>query len=120
MLIFLQRYTAKVTLIHQKFPGYKQQIPVKLFYTSNMSVILQSMLISNFYKISQILHDRYYKSALIKLLGSWEGNRITGGILWYIAPPYSLSEAIIYPHRTIFYTAFVCFLCAVFAKYLLL
>jgi protein transport protein SEC61 subunit alpha len=83
-----------------------------------MSVILQSMIISNFYRVSQILHDRYYKSLLIKMIGSWEGDKIVGGLLWYISPPYSVAEAVTYPHRTIFYTAFVCFLCAVFAKYL--
>lgn len=63
---------------------------MRLFFTSNMSVILQSMVISNFYKISQILHDRFYKSALIKLIGRWEGDRIVGGILWYISPPYDI------------------------------
>lgn len=81
-----------------------------------MSVILQGMLISNFYRISQLLHDRFTKSILIKLIGSWEGDRITGGVLWYIAPPYDLADALAYPHRTLFYTAFVCFLCAWFAK----
>lgn len=94
-----------------------QKIPIKLFFTSNMSVILQSMLISNFYRISQVLHERFYRSTLIKLMGTWEGDKITGGILWYISAPYNLTEALLYPHRTIMYTAFVCFLCAVFAKY---
>lgn len=116
ILIYLQRFSAKVSFIHQRIPGYQATFDIKLFFTSNMSVILQSMLISNFYKISQILHDRFYKSALIKLLGTWEGDRITGGVLWYIAPPYDLTEAITHPHRTIFYIAFVCFLCAQLTK----
>lgn len=103
-------------MISQKHPGYVQAIPIKLFFTSNMSVILQSMLISNFYRISQILHDRFHKSLLIKLIGAWEGDRIVGGILWYISPPNGIVEAITYPHRTILYTSFVCFLCAFFAK----
>ena len=80
-----------MSFIHQRYPGYKQVYNIKLFFTSNMSVILQSMLISNFYRISQILHEKFYKSALIKLIGSWEGDRITGGILWYVAPPYDLT-----------------------------
>jgi preprotein translocase subunit SecY len=75
------------------------------------------MLVSNFYRISHILHDRFHKSILIKLIGKWEGDRIVGGALWYIAPPYDLKEAIAFPHRTIFYTAFVCLLCALFAKF---
>lgn len=83
-----------------------------------MSVILQGMLISNFYRISQILHERFYKSALIKLIGTWEHDRIVGGILWYVAPPENLTEAVTYPHRTVFYIFFVCFLCAQLTKYL--
>lgn len=83
-----------------------------------MSVILQGMIISNFYRISQVLHDRFYRSVLIKLIGKWEGDRIVGGILWYVAPPYTIEEALMYPHRTILYISFVCFLCAWFAKYL--
>jgi len=71
ILIYLQRFSAKVSFIHQRIPGYKATFDIKLFFTSNMSVILQGMLISNFYKISQILHDRFYKSALIKLIGTW-------------------------------------------------
>jgi protein transport protein SEC61 subunit alpha len=81
-----------------------------------MSVILQSMLISNFYMVSKSLHDRFYKSALIKLIGTWSADKITGGLLWYISPPGTLTEALRYPHRTVLYTIFVCFLCAVFSK----
>lgn len=71
ILIYLQRFKANLTVVHQRFRGYKQEIPVRLFFTSNMSVILQSMVISNFYKISQILHDRFTRSTLIKLIGTW-------------------------------------------------
>ena len=81
-----------------------------------MSVILQSMLVSNFYKISQILHMRFHTSDFIKLIGAWNGDKITGGLLWFISPPYDLADAVTYPHRTILYTIFVCFLCALFAK----
>jgi protein transport protein SEC61 subunit alpha len=116
VLVFLQGYRARVKLINQKAPGYETSYPVKLFFTSNMSVILQSMVISNFYKISQSLHDRFYKSALIKLIGTWSGDKITGGLLWYISPPSTIIEAFTYPHRTILYTIFVCFLCALFSK----
>jgi protein transport protein SEC61 subunit alpha len=104
-------------VISQKHRGFVQKIPIKLFYTSNMSVILQSMLVSNFYKISQILHMRFNTSDFIKLIGAWEGDKITGGLLWFISPPYNLEDALTYPHRTLLYTIFVCFLCALFAKY---
>ena len=59
ILIYLQRFTARVKVIQQQYPGWVEVIPIKLFYTSNMSVILQSMIISNFYKISQVLSFRF-------------------------------------------------------------
>lgn len=116
VLIYLQRISTEVKVIHQRFPGWVQSYRIRFFFTSNMSVILQSMLISNFYRISQVLNARFHHSQLIRLIGNWEGERIIGGILWYAAPPYDLTEAIAYPHRTLFYTAFVCFLCAQFSK----
>jgi len=117
ILIYAQRFKAKLTFIHQQYPGYKQSIPIKLFFTSNMSVILQSMLISQFYKISQILHDKFQGSDLIKLIGTWQGDRIVGGVLWYISPPENMTNAIAYPYRTFLYICCVCTLCAVFAKF---
>jgi len=81
-----------------------------------MSVILQSMLISNFYRISQVLSYRFEDSLLVGLLGKWEGDKVTGGVIWFISPPYDQTEAWEYPHRTFLYTCFVCFLCAIFAK----
>jgi protein transport protein SEC61 subunit alpha len=61
---------------------------------------------------------RFNTSDFIKLIGAWEGDKITGGLLWFISPPYNLEDALTYPHRTLLYTIFVCFLCALFAKYL--
>ena len=39
--------------------GMQQSYPIKLFYTSNMPIILQSALVSNLYFISQLLFKRY-------------------------------------------------------------
>lgn len=39
--------------------GQQGSYPIKLFYTSNMPIILQSALVSNLYFISQLLYKRY-------------------------------------------------------------
>ena len=51
--------------------GLQQQYPIKLFYTSNMPIILQSALVSNLYFISQLLYKRYGGNILVQLLGRW-------------------------------------------------
>ena len=46
--------------------------PIKLFYTSNMPIILQTALVSNLYFISQLLYKRYPNNFLINLFGKWK------------------------------------------------
>ncbi|KAL4698570.1 hypothetical protein H8959_011227 [Pygathrix nigripes] len=45
--------------------------PIKLFYTSNIPIILQSALVSNLYVISQMLSVRFSGNFLVNLLGQW-------------------------------------------------
>ena len=52
--------------------GHQQNYPIKLFYTSNMPIILQSALVSNLYFISQLLYKRYGGNILVQLLGKWQ------------------------------------------------
>lgn len=71
IVIYLQGFRVNIPLIHQKHKGYTASFKVKLFYTSNMSVILQSMIVSQFYVISSILSARFSKSILVKIFGVW-------------------------------------------------
>jgi protein transport protein SEC61 subunit alpha len=83
-----------------------------------MSVILQSMLVSNFYNVSALLHARFSKSILVKLFGVWEKGKVTNGLMWYISPPTDLTDFFLSPVRTVTYLSFVCVSCAFFARYL--
>lgn len=116
IIIYLQGFVAKIRLIHQKRRGVSEYYPVKLFYTSNMSVILQSMLISNFYKISAILHSRFSKSIVVKLFGVWEKGKVVNGLMYYISPPEDFSDFLTNPLRTLTYLTFMCASCAFFAR----
>lgn len=102
--------------------GIEQTYPIKLFYTSNMPIILLSALISNLYFFSQILYRRYPANILINLLGRWSddprtgGNRPVGGIAYYVSPPQSLTDAVMDPFHALFYIVFMLSACALFAK----
>lgn len=50
---------------YQKYRGQQGTYPIKLFYTSNMPVILQTALVSNLYFLSQLLHNRYAGNLLV-------------------------------------------------------
>ncbi|KAM1277208.1 hypothetical protein ACFX13_030340 [Malus domestica] len=52
--------------------GQQGSYPIKLFYTSNMPIILQFALVSNLYFISQLFYRRYNENFLVNLLGKWK------------------------------------------------
>ena len=56
----------------KKARGQQGSYPIKLFYTSNMPIILYSALVSNMYFISQLLFKRYGGNFLVQLLGRWQ------------------------------------------------
>lgn len=117
IVIYLQGFKVRVPLIHQQHRGYKTEIPIRLFYTSNISVILQSMFVSNFYMLSKILYQKFNKTILINVLGKWQGNQIVGGLIWYISPPVDFQDFLLYPYRFFTYVIFVCGCCAFFSRY---
>jgi protein transport protein SEC61 subunit alpha len=95
--------------------------PIKLFYTSNIPIILQTALVSNFYFFSQLLFRRFPGNLIINLIGQWRelqgGQSIpVGGIAYYISPPISFAEMTADPFRTLFYITFVLTTCALFSK----
>jgi protein transport protein SEC61 subunit alpha len=116
IIIYLQGFKKRIPLIHQRHKGYTSEIKVKLFYTSNMSVILQSMLVSNFYNISSILYSRFSKSILVKFFGVWENGKVTNGLMRYISPPENFADLVMSPIRTVTYLTFICVSCAFFAR----
>lgn len=52
---------------YQKYRGQEGRFPIKLFYTSNMPLILQAALVSNLYMISQLVNDRSSSSILVRV-----------------------------------------------------
>ncbi|MCL4134212.1 UNVERIFIED_CONTAM: hypothetical protein GTU68_040591 [Idotea baltica] len=116
IVIYLQGFKIRIPLIHQQHRGYRQEVPIKLFYTSNISVILQSMFVSNFYMLSRLLYARFNNTVVINLLGKWEDERIVGGLVWYISPPADWNDFILYPHRFLTYVIFICTACAFFSR----
>lgn len=102
--------------------GYKQPYPIKLFYTSNIPIILQTAFVSNLYFFSQILAKKFRGNFLVNLLGKWQEYDMAGhsapvgGLAYYISPPRDFYDIIRDPFHTLFYIAFVLLSCAIFSK----
>lgn len=72
VVIYLQGFRIEIPIKSNKFRGQRGSYPVKLFYTSNMPIMLESALTSNVFIISQMLFNRFPDNLFVKLLGVWE------------------------------------------------
>lgn len=99
LVIFLQGFKVNLKLSHKKIRGSETRYPIKLFYTSNISVIFQTALVSNMYFMSQILYKRFKGNYLIGLLGTWQetqgGSIPVSGLAYWISPPQDLTTFIL-------------------------
>merc|ERR1719379_1266590 len=59
VVIYFQGFRVDLAVKYQKVRGQMGSYPIKLFYTSNMPIILQSALVSNLYFFSQLLYKRF-------------------------------------------------------------
>merc|ERR1719310_2249372 len=98
VVIYFQGFRVDLQVKYTKIRGQMGSYPIKLFYTSNIPIILQSALVSNLYFFSQLLYKRFKSNMLVNLLGQWQevewnGQSIpVGGIVYYISPLHSFSD----------------------------
>jgi protein transport protein SEC61 subunit alpha len=124
VVIYFQGFRVDLPVKYQKYRGQHHSYPIKLFYTSNIPIILQSAMVSNLYFFSQLLYKRLPNNLLVQLLGRWEDldgrgasqSVPVGGLAYYVSPPQSLTEIISDPIHALFYIAFVLTACALFSK----
>lgn len=120
LVIYFQGF--KIGLPIESSKGQQGSYPIKLFYTSNIPIILQSALVSNLYFFSQLLYKRYNTNFLVQLLGTWEEGQFGGpsrpisGLAYFVSPPTSLQEIIADPAHALIYIAFVLTACGLFSK----
>jgi protein transport protein SEC61 subunit alpha len=122
LVIYIQGFRVDLAVKQETVRGSQGNYPIKLFYTSNMPIILLSALISNLYFFSQLLYKRYSANVLVRLLGKWadtetgQGSYPIGGLSYYVSPPRDLTEVAADPFRALFYITFMLTACALFAK----
>eukprot|EP00927_Polykrikos_kofoidii_P023487 TRINITY_DN2162_c0_g1_i6.p1 TRINITY_DN2162_c0_g1~~TRINITY_DN2162_c0_g1_i6.p1 ORF type:complete len:474 (+),score=91.99 TRINITY_DN2162_c0_g1_i6:111-1532(+) len=121
VVIYFQGFRVDLAVKYQKMRGQQGSYPIKLFYTSNIPIILQTALVSNLYFFSQLLYRRFKSNMLVNLLGQWQesdfGQSVpVGGLAYYISPPTTFSAIWEDPFHALFYVAFVLVSCALFSK----
>lgn len=113
VVIYLQGFRVEIPVKSSRVRGQQGTYPIKLFYTSNTPIMLQSALVSNIYFGSQFLYNRFPKNFLVRLLGVWEplegSSHISAisGLAYFITPPSNLWSALKDPIHFVVYVAFV-------------
>jgi protein transport protein SEC61 subunit alpha len=121
IVIYFQGFHVDLRIKSARYRGQHTSYPIKLFYTSNIPIILQSALVSNLYVISQVLASRFAGNFFINLLGVWgdyggRGSYPIGGLCYYLSPPESIGHIIEDPIHAVFYIVFMLGSCAFFSK----
>merc|ERR1712190_522061 len=98
VVIYFQGFRVDLVVKYQKMRGQTSSYPIKLFYTSNTPIILQTALVSNLYFFSQLLYKRFKSNMFVNLVGQWQEMEITGqsipvgGLVYYVSPPNSFGN----------------------------
>lgn len=124
VVIYFQGFRVDLPISSKRGRGMQQTYPIKLFYTSNMPIILQSALISNLYFLSQLMYTRYPANFLVRLIGRWQevgqggpGQQVpVGGLAYYVSPPHSFTEIFYDPLHAIISFCFILGSCAAFSR----
>jgi len=91
--------------------------PIKLFYTSNIPIILQSAVVSNVFMASQMMYTKMGSNFITNILGRWSKTPTgfpipVGGIVYYMSAPRSIDEILADPIHAVTYILFVLGTCA--------
>ena len=119
---YFQGFQVNVAIHNTKVKGHREGYAIKLFYTSNMPIILQSTLLSNLFFVSRLLYKRFGDNIVIKLLGKWKESSLggqsfpVGGLVYYISPPNTVLNMINDPLHALTYILFILVSCAIFSR----
>eukprot|EP01083_Nonionella_stella_P056086 147880_1 len=122
IVIYFQGFRVDLPVKYERYRGQPSSYPIKLFYTSNIPIILQTALVSNLYFFSQLLFKKFPRNLIVNIFGQWQtfdGSSQSipvGGLAYYVSPPRSFAEILFDPFHAVFYLVFILASCALFSK----
>jgi preprotein translocase SecY subunit len=122
IVIYFNGMRVEIPVSYARYRGFRGKFPLKLFYVSNIPVIFAAALFGNIYFIAQILWQRYNSSNTnfwFNLLGTFttQNNQYqpSGGLVYYVQPPTSLTLTMQEPLRALIYSILLIIACIFFA-----
>nr|QSE03637.1 protein transporter SEC61 subunit alpha [Metchnikovella dogieli] len=110
-IAYLQGVRLELPLIGNGNTRQQGKYGIKLFYTSNMPIMLLTTIMSHIFFISQMLYRRFPENMFVRLLGVWEPRKGGGmyaerGFAHYMMAPESLRDLFFSPLKTLAYLCF--------------
>jgi protein transport protein SEC61 subunit alpha len=116
VVIWCQNLKIELPIAQRGVRGVQYTHTIKLFYTSNIPIILLSSCVSNISFFSRLLYRTFPSNIFVSILGSWEdigGHSIPrGGFAYYLSPPTSIAAVLFDPIHTILYMIIMVSACA--------
>lgn len=122
VVVYLQGFRVDLAVKPQRVRGQIGNYPIKIFYTSQMPIILHAAVISNLYFFSQLMWKRFKGNLFVSMIGQWQEVEYTGeqypvgGLVYYLSPPTSILNFVLDPFRSIIYAALTISSCAFLSK----
>jgi preprotein translocase subunit SecY/protein transport protein SEC61 subunit alpha len=113
IVIYVEGVRVEMPISYAGYRGYRGRYPIKLLYVSNLPVIFASALFANVYFISQLVWSNYNQgntNLWLNLLGQYTQTSSTsgpvpsGGLVYYVISPRSISQVLADPLRAVAYT----------------
>ena len=122
IIIYFNGMRVEIPVSYARYRGFRGKFPLKLFYVSNIPVIFAAALFGNIYFISQLVWQKYNSTNAnfwLNLVGKFtvQGTQYqpSGGLVYYVVPPQSLSLTIADPIRALVYAVLLILGCVFFA-----
>lgn len=120
--LYFLTFRVEIPVKSTKVRGSATSYPIRLFYTGAMPVYLLSSFTANIFLTSQSFFHQFPTNLLVRLFGTWEAREGTNqlvavsGLAYYLQPPFTISEALWDPIKSVIYFVFVVSACSIFAK----
>ena len=121
VIIYLLHFKVMLKLVNPRVKGEFRYQPVKLFYLSNMPIILQSTIVTNLHHTSRILYHRFRNYYWIRILAVWQidprngREHLIGGLTYYLQPPKGITGVLQNPFHFAVYFTIIMSSCGFFA-----
>ena len=110
-VVLLEHIKIDIPLSHTIAREGSRPFEIKLFYTSNTPIIVQSTIISQLSSFSRQISYRWPDSPVTKLFGVWRSTNNLGseyarpvsGLVYYLQAPMDIRQALRDPFHTIIY-----------------